>query len=116
MSATGRVFLTWLPPASTADLLRQEKGIAKQAEALRNVTRQRELGSVNGDLLPGIASLSAPVFNHQSNLVAAISTLGLQGEVQYRFTRSDWKNAQGFDRSTFGAHRVAREIKLLKSV
>jgi DNA-binding IclR family transcriptional regulator len=79
-SATGRVFLAWLPPASTADLLRQEKGGPKQAESLRDVTRQRGLGSVDGDLLPGIASLSAPVFNHQGNLVAAISTLGPQGE------------------------------------
>ena len=79
-SATGRVFLAWLPPASTADLLVGEQAALKQVELLRRTTRQRGLGSVEGDLLPGIASLSAPVFNHQGNLVAAITTLGAQGD------------------------------------
>lgn len=79
-SATGRVFLTWLQPASTVDMLRNERAVPKQVEFLRRTTRQRGLGCVEGDLLPGIASLSAPVFNHQDNLVAAITTLGPQGD------------------------------------
>ena len=79
-SATGRVFLTWLQPAAAADLLAREKAPPKQVESMRRTTRQRGLGCVEGDLLPGIASLSAPVFNHQGNLVAAISTLGPQGD------------------------------------
>jgi DNA-binding IclR family transcriptional regulator len=79
-SATGRVFLTWLRPAATADLVGDEGGDSKQVELLRKATRQRGLGCVQGDLLPGVASLSAPVFNHQGDLVAAISTLGPQGD------------------------------------
>jgi len=79
-SATGRVFLTWLPADFTADLLHNEKAGPKMVEALRHATRQRGLGCVEGDLLPGVASLSAPVFNHQGDLVAAISSLGPQGE------------------------------------
>jgi DNA-binding IclR family transcriptional regulator len=79
-SATGRVFLTWLPADFTADLLQNEKAAPKMVEALRRATRRRGLGCVEGDLLPGVASLSAPVFNHQGDLVAAISALGPQGE------------------------------------
>jgi DNA-binding IclR family transcriptional regulator len=79
-SATGRVFLTWLPANSTADLLQKEKAASNMVEVLRRATRRRGLGCVEGDLLPGVASLSAPVFNHQADLVAAISTLGPQGE------------------------------------
>jgi DNA-binding IclR family transcriptional regulator len=79
-SATGRVFLAWLQPASTADMLRNERAVPKRVELLRRTTRQGGLGCVEGDLLPGIASLSAPVFNHQGNLVAAITTLGPQGD------------------------------------
>jgi DNA-binding IclR family transcriptional regulator len=79
-SATGRVFLTWLQPASIADLLSREGAAPKQVEFLRRTTCQRGLGCVEGDLLPGVASLSAPVFNHQGDLVAAISALGPQGD------------------------------------
>jgi DNA-binding IclR family transcriptional regulator len=43
------------------------------------MTRKRGLGAVEGDLLPGVASLSAPVFDHRGLIVAAISTLGAQG-------------------------------------
>ena len=79
-SATGRVFLTWLPTDFTADLVHNEKAASKVVEALRRATRRRGLGCVEGDLLPGVASLSAPVFNHQGDLVAAITSLGPQGK------------------------------------
>ena len=52
-SATGRVFLTWLQPATTAELLRRERAARKQVDVLRRTTRQRGLGCVEGDLLPG---------------------------------------------------------------
>jgi DNA-binding IclR family transcriptional regulator len=61
-------------------LVGDEGGDSRRVELLRRSTRQRGLGCVEGDLLPGVASLSAPVFNHQGDLVAAISTLGPQGD------------------------------------
>lgn len=79
-SATGRVFLAWLPPAATARLLAQEGAPKDKVEFLRRSTRERGLGCVEGDLLPGVASLSAPVFNHQGDLVAAVSALGPQSD------------------------------------
>ena len=78
-SATGRVFLAWLPPGVTAAMVQSEKGAKKEVERLREITRERGVGSVEGDLLPGVASLSAPVFDHRGHLVAAISALGTQG-------------------------------------
>jgi DNA-binding IclR family transcriptional regulator len=78
-SATGRVFLCWLPSSQTDPILETEKAKPREVERLRQATRTRGLGSVEGDLLPGVASLSAPVFDHRGQIVAAISTLGAQG-------------------------------------
>lgn len=78
-SATGRVFLCWLPPAVTAPILKAEKAQASDVERLQQATRASGLGSVEGDLLAGVASLSAPVFDYRGQIVAAISTLGAQG-------------------------------------
>ena len=75
-SATGRVFLTWLPPSITETILTSERAKDEDVETLRSRTRRHGVGSVEGDLLPGVASLSAPVFDHRGHLVAAISTLG----------------------------------------
>lgn len=79
-SATGRVFLCWLPPEVTAPTLKSEKANAKDVERLKEATRARGLGSVEGDLLAGVASLSAPVFDYRGQIVAAISTLGAEGD------------------------------------
>lgn len=79
-SATGRVFLCWLPSAVTAPILKAEKAHAKEIERLQQATRACGLGSVEGDLLAGVASLSAPVFDYRGQIVAAISTLGAQGD------------------------------------
>lgn len=78
-SATGRVFLCWLPSPVTEHLLKNEGANAKDIAKLRDMTRGRGLGVVEGDLLPGVASLSAPIFNHRGHLVAAISTVGAEG-------------------------------------
>ena len=56
-SATGRVFLCWLPSALTAPILETEKANARDVERLQQATRARGLGSVEGDLLAGVASL-----------------------------------------------------------
>lgn len=79
-SATGRVFLAWTPDARLAPLL-QRDGLAPdtpEVAALRAETRACGLGHVVGDLLPGIAALAAPVFDHQGQLVAALVALGHQ--------------------------------------
>lgn len=43
--------------------------------------RRRKYAVSDGDVTPGIAALGAPVFNHRSELVAAISISGLRAQV-----------------------------------
>lgn len=78
-TATGHVFLTWLPSAKTAAMVGEEKVSAKEIERLQKKTRSRGLGSVEGEFLPGVAALSAPIFDHNGHIVAAISSLGTHG-------------------------------------
>lgn len=87
-SATGRVFTAFLDPALTATLvadelkarktakLRRFPDSAKDVRELVRTVRDAHLGQVAGDLVPGINSVSAPVFDHDGRLVLAITALG----------------------------------------
>lgn len=82
-SATGQVFLAWLPEIvwkHTADLERRSLG-SFDVQGLRNAVLKLGIGVTRGDLLPRIAAVSCPVFDHQGNLVCALTTLGLLGEI-----------------------------------
>ena len=73
-SATGRVFLAWGKENQVAPLVAEEGGA--RAEAIRQDTVASGLGRVDGDLLPRIASLSAPVFAYGTDLSLAMTVLG----------------------------------------
>jgi DNA-binding IclR family transcriptional regulator len=87
-SATGRVFLAHLPRSFTDRLLRSElaanrqSGVAgritraAQVEALIEEVRRRGVGRVSGDLMEGINSVSAPIFDHNGAIVGALTALG----------------------------------------
>ena len=80
-SATGRAFAAFLPEEQTASLLAEETAIAPEeiTGAFRKAlteARKHGMGRIRGDLLPGIASLAAPVFDHQARLACVIATLG----------------------------------------
>jgi len=87
-SATGRCFAAYLPDAVTAPLLEaeftQRAGLRPDDERARYPARLEEirahgLSRVEGDLLRGVASVAAPVFNHSGTIVAVIAALGPQG-------------------------------------
>ncbi len=80
-SATGRVYLTWGGDARIRNVLDREQIDPAEIEQIRAATRDQSIGHVSGDLLPRIASLSAPIFNHREQLVAALTTLGWRGEI-----------------------------------
>jgi len=88
-SATGRVFGAYLPPAMIAPMLALEMAQTPRrpdlphdlpaAEALLAEVRQAGLGRVTGEMMSGIHALSAPVFDHQGRIVAALTALGSAG-------------------------------------
>ncbi len=76
-SATGRVFLAWGSAGQVETVARGEQPTTvEEIEALRQQTRSHGLGRVDGDLLPRIASLSAPVFDRDDRLALALTSLG----------------------------------------
>ncbi len=88
-SATGRVFAAYMPPRTVQPWIKREAasnemGFPQLATvaAINKVideTRAIGLGHVQGTMLSGILSLSAPVFNAQAELCAAITMLGPTG-------------------------------------
>lgn len=83
VSATGRTFLTWMPEHRIADLVAREREVVGMdgaaVQALRARGQEAGVAVVDGDLLPGVSAVSAPVFDHKGDLIAAITALGHQG-------------------------------------
>ena len=77
-SATGRVFLAWGNESQVLPLAEEEGG--EEMEQIRHHTLEIGLGRVDGDLLPRIASLSAPVFSYGTDLSLAVTVLGWSGD------------------------------------
>lgn len=76
-SATGRVFLAWGNDSQVMPLVEEND---LDLEKLRQVTRSDGVGHVDGDLLPRIASVSAPVFSYGTELSLAMTVLGWSGD------------------------------------
>ena len=79
-SATGKVFLAWSNRSMLQDTLERESINAKKADKIANETLNQGVGVVDGDLLPRIASVSAPVFDKDGRLSLAITMLGWSGD------------------------------------
>ncbi|MGH8258441.1 MAG: IclR family transcriptional regulator [Steroidobacteraceae bacterium] len=84
-SATGGAFLAFVPRSRTAPLVRQElkenarHGIGPTTEAALEsvIERTCRLGAARtSDFIPGIAGISAPVFDHSGEMVLALTALG----------------------------------------
>jgi len=88
-SATGHVFVTWLAEAKWAPIARWEqdsggvdpRATAKTVQVVQKRTRGQRLAVIDGDLLPRIAAISAPVFGYDGTLVCALTALGWRGEL-----------------------------------
>lgn len=89
-SSTGRVFLGYLPDTATAAILEEELATGAgrsildvprstaEVRALAADVRKRGLARVRGQMLPGVAALSAPVFQHDGALQAVLTVLGAE--------------------------------------
>ncbi|WP_440995813.1 IclR family transcriptional regulator [Arhodomonas sp. SL1] len=77
-SATGRAFLAWGARAVVQPQLEHELAGAssEEAEAMAERIRRDGVATVSGDLLPGIAAVAAPVFDHQDEVAGVVTALG----------------------------------------
>lgn len=86
-SATGGVFLAYLPPAATRAFVRRElrqnrraPGPATFAQAYARAARHRRQGYVHtSGFIAGISGLAVPVFDHAGRLALALVALGYAG-------------------------------------
>lgn len=81
-SATGRIFLSYLPTQLTAAYLRDEvAGLAPavrkalDAEKLKQRVREHQLAETESLLNDGFTGVSSPIWNHQSELAGAITII-----------------------------------------
>jgi DNA-binding IclR family transcriptional regulator len=92
-SATGRVFLAYMPRRTTAQQVRQElkaplaqtpisriRTLDDVEEMIKKVRKQR-LGTTQGDVVPGQSALAAPVFDHEGRIVLALTLIGASDKV-----------------------------------
>jgi len=89
-SASGRVFLAWLPDSVTAPLLKRELGRArarpelvadmeptmKGARVLGERIRAAGHATVDGRFIPGLVAASAPILDWQGQAQAAVTLIG----------------------------------------
>lgn len=94
-TATGRVFLSHLPPAATRDIVtREEREQAarkaifseKVVENIIRGTNARGLAKTDSLLNSGFTALSSPVFNHDNTICAAMTLLGPSGLADVAYT------------------------------
>lgn len=81
-SATGAVFLSYLPLHQLSGMIRQETGHDPDIKAIEDiVTRTRNAGMAvsEGRMDATFCSISSGIFDHEEHLVAAITILGMAG-------------------------------------
>jgi DNA-binding IclR family transcriptional regulator len=76
-SATGRVFLAFLPPRQTASLLASE-AMSDNIEPglLAAGVRSSGVGRVSGDHIPGLSAVAAPVLDAHGEAAAVLTLVG----------------------------------------
>jgi DNA-binding IclR family transcriptional regulator len=75
-SATGNVFLAWLPRQLTAAALEREGVLsAAAAEEIATRTRARGYAVADGSFVPGLAAVAAPILNWQGETDAVITLM-----------------------------------------
>jgi DNA-binding IclR family transcriptional regulator len=107
MSATGRVFLTYLPSDSTRGQLEREFGASRleaadtrrQIDEIRKTVARDGYGWLKGHLVENIRGAAAPIFDSQGELVAVLAIAG-----------SDKRGKNGRDPSVEAMVEAARTV------
>ncbi|WP_211360490.1 IclR family transcriptional regulator [Geobacter argillaceus] len=90
-TSSGRIFGAYLPPATYQHLITEQVKSPSLPDELRSLSAVeqifaeiRQIGVAVTDkyhLLPGLASVSAPVFNAQGGITLAVAAVGIQGSL-----------------------------------
>jgi DNA-binding IclR family transcriptional regulator len=87
-TATGRIFLSYMPRSTTAEVIQQERGGDPRSglseadiDKIVSETRARGMSRTDGLLNIGFTALSAPVLAHDGALAAAITVIGPSGGI-----------------------------------
>jgi DNA-binding IclR family transcriptional regulator len=92
-SASGRLFLSYLPRTTTAkliarelksDFVRSTMSIQSNGDvsALIDGIRTQGIAATDQLLLPGLGAVAAPIFDHRGQIVATLGIVGLPGTVE----------------------------------
>lgn len=87
-SATGQVFTTYISsslihetlkrPVHAMSLPDQEDELENFIASIKQSVRAKGVGMVEGEYVAGLNSISAPVFNHQGQIVVALTAVGME--------------------------------------
>ncbi|MDB5798265.1 MAG: putative TRANSCRIPTIONal IclR family [Paucimonas sp.] len=92
-SASGQVYLAYLPSATTRSLVERELALIgtyiphaavktkHDVSALIQRVRKDRVGMTHEDFVPGLSAIAAPIFRHGGQLVASILVVGYSGQV-----------------------------------
>jgi DNA-binding IclR family transcriptional regulator len=93
-SANGRVFLAWLPSEVTRRIVLSELGTAaaraagvaneKSVQDLGNHVRESGAAEALGTMMPGVTSVSCPIFDSNRSLVATLAVVATQEALERR--------------------------------
>lgn len=86
-TAIGRTFAAHLPKRTVKAVMRRQKGIVpdakgpayldgREASAILKQVAARGLCRISGTLVPGVAALAAPIFDHRGTVAAVLSAIG----------------------------------------
>jgi DNA-binding IclR family transcriptional regulator len=78
-SATGHIYLAYLPEPLTKPLIAREIRLSTQTNlniiSIKAQVRQSGCGEVSGDLIPGLIAAAAPIFDGRDTLVSALTLI-----------------------------------------
>jgi DNA-binding IclR family transcriptional regulator len=82
-SATGSVFLAYLPRIQTADIAAREFAAGgEDPDKIVARVRKAGIGQVTDRHIPGLSAAGAPILDHNGEAVAVLSLVGLTGELR----------------------------------
>ena len=89
-TALGQVYFAFLktdPVRGLADAERRKTGQSKKETRVLSIAiHTRGLARVEGDLLPGVSAIAAPVFDHSGEITTAIGVIGRSADFDSRWT------------------------------